>query len=83
MHRSQILHVLIELARNVLDEDDLNLSETTLFSDLEAWDSMNHVRMVVAMERAFKIRFAIGDLQRVVSVADLIDIIATAIQSAS
>lgn len=75
MSRAQVLETLIELARDVFDEDELTFEEPTPFAQIEAWDSMNHVRMVVAMERAFKVRFAIGELQRVERVADLVDII--------
>jgi acyl carrier protein len=73
--RAEILKQLIDLGRDVFDEDDLSFEETTRFEDLKEWDSLNHVRMVVAMERAFKIRFSMGDLQVVTRVADLIDII--------
>jgi acyl carrier protein len=73
--RAEILKQLIDLGRDVFDEDDLSFEEATRFEDLKEWDSLNHVRMVVAMERAFKIRFSMGDLQVVTRVADLIDII--------
>ena len=75
MTRAEILKQLIDLGRDVFDEDDLSFEEATRFEDLKEWDSLNHVRMVVAMERAFKIRFSMGDLQVVTRVADLIDII--------
>lgn len=76
MTRSEVLQQLIALARDVFDEEELSFAEDTSFKDVDAWDSMSHVRMVVAMERAFKVRFGIGELQRVERVADLLDIIA-------
>ena len=75
MTRAEILTRLIDLGRNVFDEEDFSFAEATDFKDVKAWDSLNHMRMVVAMERAFKVRFSIGDLQRVTRVSDLIDII--------
>jgi len=75
MTRSEIVQVLVKLARKVFDDEELEFSESTLFDDIDAWDSMNHVHMVVAMERRFGVRFGIGDLRRVVRVADLVDVI--------
>jgi acyl carrier protein len=75
MMRAEILSCLIELGRDVFDEEDFSFAEATTFSEVKEWDSLNHMRMVVAMERAFKIRFSLGDLQRVTRVSDLIDII--------
>ena len=75
MTRSQILKALVELARKVFDDEELEFFESTMFDDIDAWDSVNHVHMVVAMEQRLGIRFRIGDLKRVVRVADLIDAI--------
>ena len=75
MTRAAILTRLVDLGRDVFDEEDFSFEESTAFEDVEAWDSLNHMRMVVAMERAFKVRFSLGDLQRVKRVADLVDII--------
>jgi acyl carrier protein len=75
LSRAQILETLIVLARKTFDEDELSFAEDTLFEDLDAWDSFNHIHMVVAMEKAFQIRFGIGELQQLTRVADLIDII--------
>ena len=73
--RAEILTRLIALGRDIFDEEDLSFEEATRFEDVKEWDSLNHVRMVVAMERAFKIRFSLGALQLVKRVSDLIDII--------
>ena len=75
MTRAEIMSRLIELGRDVFDDEDFTFAEVTAFTDVKAWDSLNHMRMVVAMERAFKVRFSLGDLQRVTRVSDLVDII--------
>jgi acyl carrier protein len=73
--RAEILTRLIDLGRDIFDEDDFDFEEATRFEDVKAWDSLNHMRMVVAMERAFALRFSMGDLQVVKRVSDLVDII--------
>jgi acyl carrier protein len=73
--RPEILVTLVRLARKTFDEDDLDFSERTTFEEIDAWDSLNHMHMVVAMEKAFSIRFDLGELKRLVHVSDLVDII--------
>ena len=75
MTRPEILGTIVELGRKTFDEDELSFDERTLFDDIDEWDSLNHVHMVVGMERAFGIRFDLGELKRLVRVSDLVDII--------
>jgi acyl carrier protein len=75
MTRLEILQQLITLARRVFDEDEVSFDESTPFEAIDDWDSANHVHMVVAMEKAFAIRFDLASLQRLHKVADLVDII--------
>ncbi len=75
MERSDIVAKLVALGRDVFDEEDLSFDEDTRFDQIEEWDSSNHVHMVVAMEKAFAIRFVLSELQRLVYVRDLVDII--------
>jgi acyl carrier protein len=75
MTRVDILTTLVQLARKTFDEDELVFSESTAFEAIEEWDSLNHMHMVVAMEKAFSIRFDLGELKRLVRVSDLVDIV--------
>jgi acyl carrier protein len=73
--RAEILTQLVDLGRDVFDEEELGFEEATHFEQIKEWDSLNHMRMVVAMERSFKVRFSHGELQQVKQVSDLIDVI--------
>jgi acyl carrier protein len=75
MTRPEILATLVKLAQKTFDEDDLTFSEKTSFEEIDEWDSLNHMHMVVAMEKAFSLRFDLGELKRLVHVSDLVDII--------
>jgi len=76
MTRGELLNSLLEISRDVLDEEDLSFTEATPFEKIEEWDSLNHIHMVVRMEKVFGIRFDASELQSVVKVGDLLDIVA-------
>jgi acyl carrier protein len=76
MVHPEIMHKVLLLARNVFEEDELAFDERTPFEQIEEWDSANHVHMVVAMEKAFGIRFELAELQRLSVVGDLAAVIA-------
>lgn len=72
----ELLPRLLEIARDVLDEEELDFGPETPFEEIEAWDSLNHIHMVVRMEQAFGIRFDLASLQSIEKVGDLLGIIA-------
>lgn len=61
--------------RDVLDNQDIVLSRETTADEIEEWDSLSHISLVVAIEKEFGIRFALGELQRLKNVGDMIDLI--------
>jgi acyl carrier protein len=75
MEDSEILATLLSVARRVLDDDEISFVRGTDLKDIPEWDSLSHVRMVVAMERAFGIRFAQSDFSAPTSIGDLVDLI--------
>lgn len=75
MHSSDLLPDLLEIARDVTDKDDLEFDAQTPFDDIEEWDSLNHVHMIVRMEKTFGVRFDTSRLQGMTKVQDLLDII--------
>lgn len=52
-------------------DDDVVISEGTTAKDVEGWDSLNHVRLMVAVEKAFKVRFAAAEVSEMKTVGDL------------
>ncbi len=77
MTRNELLPALLEIARDVTGEEDLQFDAQTPFETIEEWDSLNHIHMVVGMEDAFGICFNDPSrLQSVVRIQDLLDIIA-------
>ncbi len=75
MDKQTILEELQEIFRDVLDQPDLVLSYESNAQNVEDWDSLAHINLVTAVEKKYKIKFALGELQELKNVGDMIDLI--------
>ncbi|NVN89336.1 MAG: acyl carrier protein [Desulfuromonadales bacterium] len=71
-----ILAELNPIFREVFDDETIVVSRQSTADDIDAWDSLSHMNMVMAVEIKFKIRFALGELPGLKNVGDLADLIA-------
>ena len=76
MDSNQILARLTEVVADVLDRPDLTLDRSMAAEDVEGWDSLAHVRIVVAAEEAFGVQFRTSEIGGLKNVGDLVDLIA-------
>ncbi len=58
----EILTQTNEIFKDVLDNDDIELAPATTADDIEEWDSLTHIQLIVAMEKHFKIRFKTSEI---------------------
>jgi|Laugresbdmm110sn_1035088.scaffolds.fasta_scaffold209388_1 acyl carrier protein len=63
---------LLPIFRDVLENDDIELSESTVAADVPEWDSLNHIYLVVAIEKQFKIKFTTHQIQSWQCVGDVL-----------
>lgn len=75
MQKNEVLARMQEIFRDVFDEDALNITAETSASDIEEWDSLMHITLVSAVEKEFGVRFALGELQELKNVGDMVDLI--------
>jgi acyl carrier protein len=76
MEKAQVYSKLTAIFRDVFDEDDLQLTPQTTADDVDGWDSLSHIRLVLAVSKAFEVKFSaseIGNLMNVGEFADLIE----------
>jgi acyl carrier protein len=69
-----MLAELTPIFYEVFDDDSIVITRQTTANDIDAWDSLSHMNMVMAVELKFGIRFALGELQTLKNVGDLIDL---------
>lgn len=76
MEKSQILDEVQAIFREVLDNEEIVLATETTADDIEEWDSLTHIQLIVAIEKHFKIRFTSREILSWQNVGQLIDSIA-------
>ncbi len=69
----QVLAEVTEIFRDVLNQEALQLQRGTTANDVPDWDSLNHIELVVAVEKHFKIKFNFAELQKFRNVGDMCD----------
>ena len=77
MEKSQILEEVQEIFRDVLDNEDIELANETVADDIEEWDSLSHIQLIVAIEKHFKIKFTSKEILSWKNVGEMIDCIST------
>ena len=75
MTREQTLHIVTEIMREYFDDEDIQLTPETTADDIPAWDSMNHVNIIVAIEQRMKIKFKTSEIESLHNVGDLVSVI--------
>lgn len=76
MEKSQILDEVQAIFREVLDNEEIVLASETTADDIEEWDSLTHIQLIVAIEKHFKIRFTSREILSWQNVGEMIDCIA-------
>jgi acyl carrier protein len=70
-----VLQQVTEVFRDVFDADDLTIARETTAADVEGWDSLMHVRLMIAIEKVFRVRFSSSEVSSLHNVGELIDVL--------
>ena len=74
MEKTEIFTKLNEIFKDVLDlEDTPNLTDATTADDIEEWDSLTHIQLIVAVEKHFKIKFTSMEILSWQNVGQMVD----------
>ncbi|OGU01754.1 MAG: acyl carrier protein [Geobacteraceae bacterium GWC2_55_20] len=63
---------LNEIFCEVFDDDDISITRESTANDIDGWDSLSHVNLIVAIEAKFNIRFNQKELLTFKNVGDLL-----------
>ncbi len=66
---------LTEIFQDVFDEDSIQVTPELSAKDVDGWDSITHIRLILTVERAFKIKFSTSEIGKLGNVGDLVALI--------
>jgi acyl carrier protein len=75
MDDAQIYARLTEIFEDVFDEDDIVVTPELAAKDVDGWDSLTHIRLILTVEKAFKIKFSTSEVGKMENVGDLVKLI--------
>lgn len=74
---TDLLPQLQDIFRDVFDDPKLTVDRESNANTVPGWDSLAHINLVTAVEQEFKIKFALGELQKLKNVGEFVDLIGT------
>ena len=75
MANDDLLPGVQDVFRDVFDEPDMEITRNSNAETVPDWDSMTHVNLVTAIEKRYKVKFALGELQEMKDVGDLLNLL--------
>jgi acyl carrier protein len=75
MNRDAVISKLVPIMEDLFDEDEISYADDLTADDIAEWDSLSHIRFMVAIERAFEIRFSTGEIEQFKNIGELVSAI--------
>jgi len=75
MDESQIYARLAQIFDEVFDDDSIEVAPELSSKDVDGWDSLTHIRLILTIEKAFKIKFSTSEIGKLRNVGDLVTLI--------
>jgi acyl carrier protein len=77
MTQTEILQTVSSVVGDVVGIADLELQPAMVATDVEGWDSLAHVTIIVSLEKTFGVRFRVGEIATLKNVGELVGHIAS------
>ena len=75
MKREEVFERLNKVFRDIFDDESIEVKEETTSNDIEDWDSLEHINLVVAVEQEFGMKFNMNEVTSMKNVGEMVDII--------
>jgi acyl carrier protein len=75
MEKADIYHKLTPIFHDVFNDDTIVLRPDLTAKDVDEWDSLSHIRMVLTVQKAFGVKFSAGEIGNLKNVEELVDLI--------
>ena len=77
MDESEIYGRLTEIFEEVFDDDSITVTPALSAKDVDGWDSLTHIRLILTVEKAFRVKFSTSEIGKMETVADLVKLVMT------
>ena len=77
MSNEEILGSVTNIIIDTFDIEGTAITSETSAEDIDEWDSLSHIELITNIESHFKVRFALGELQDLKNIGDMVDLIAS------
>jgi acyl carrier protein len=74
MKREEVFIKVQNIFKDIFDDETLEISDSTNSSDIDEWDSLNHINLVVAIEKEMGIKFTFEELAKLKNVGAMVDL---------
>ena len=75
MTREYVYEKMNEIFRNVFDDENIFLTDETNAEDIEDWDSLEQINLIVAIENEFEMMFDMAEVANLANVGEMVDLI--------
>lgn len=75
MTENEVFESLTRIFRRVFDDKRLVIDRNTTADDIDDWDSLEHITLISAVEKEFKVRFTMKEVSSMKNVGEMVDII--------
>ncbi|MDR1330445.1 MAG: acyl carrier protein [Oscillospiraceae bacterium] len=75
MTKEQVYAAVNEVFRDVFDDDSIEVNDATTADDIEDWDSLEHINLILALEVRFGFKFTMGEVTGMKNVGEAVDMI--------
>ena len=75
MTREEVFATLNEVFQDVFDDESITVNEETTADDIEDWDSLEHITLISAVEREFRMKFKMKEISSMKNVGEMAGII--------
>jgi acyl carrier protein len=75
MEKTEIFAKLNDIFKDVLDLENVQLTDVTCADDIDEWDSLSHIQLIVAIEKEFGIKFTSREIMKWANVGEMVDTI--------
>jgi len=75
LNKKDIFNKVQGIFSDVFDDENLEINNSTNSEDVEEWDSLNHIQLVLSIEKTLNVRFKTGEIQSLKNVGEMVNLL--------